>query len=331
MYNAHGGPALGIGLATLLLVCLALGASPAAAQVDEGFNAQNFQAPIDPFGYVTLNGARVLEPGQVFVGGYIDYAEDPLDLRDIREGVIESMTFVHGVLSVGLLEFGDHGGGVEIGAVVPYALQMDGFGRDPRAGSFETATPPAVELPDGRLADIRGEVKIVLLDRAEPIGIALRGWGTTPTGEDKYFLSNDERFGAGGGLILEKAFSWLRIGAEADYEWIEGDTVISTRRFTEEGDPEPKLLTIDDKLHLRAGMALRLFVDDLWLVGEAHHYTRANNLWNTRRESPIELGGALRFERRVMVLVGASTGIVNDGAVGSPEYRLYAALGLTFF
>jgi len=308
---------------------LVVGGRPGLAQVDEGFSAQNFQPPIDRFGYVTLNGARSLEPGEVFVAGYIDYSEDPLDLRDIREGVIEEMTFVHGVLSVGLLEVGEKGG-LSLGVVVPYALEMEGFGRDPDTGDPETFVPPRVDLPDGRLADIRGELKLVLLDRSELLGVGLRAWGTAPTGEDKYFLSNDERFGAGGGLILEKEIGWLRIGAEADYEWLEGRTVISRVRFVEPGDPEPKLLTVDDKLHLRGGVAARLGIDDLWLVVEAHHWARATHLYHARRESPIELGAALRFDRRVLVILGASTGELNKGAVGAAEHRFFASLGVSF-
>jgi len=330
MYNRTRGTRSAVVFSFVATAGLLLGSAAARAQVDEGFNAQNFQPPIDPFGYVVTNGARSLDPGQVFIAAYADVAEHPLDLRDIREGVIDEMTFVHGVLSVGLLRIGEKGG-LSAGIVVPYAAEMDGYGRDPDAGDPASVTPPRVELPDGRLADIRGELKLVMLDRSEVMGVALRGFGIAPTGEDKYFLSNDEHFGGGGGMILEKEFSWLRLGVEADYEWIQGRTVISQVRFVEEGDPEPKLLTVDDKLHLRAGAAVQLFFEDLWLVADAHHWARATNLYNARRESPIEVGGALRFDRRFLVVVGASTGMLNEGAVGAPDWRFFGSVGITFF
>jgi hypothetical protein len=257
-------------------------------------------------------------------------------LRDINEGYIDSMTFVHAVASVGLVNIGDHGG-LALGVVVPYALYMDGFGRDPQTTTPVFVTPPAVELPDGRLADIRGELKLTALDREkDPLGIAFRLWGTMPTGEDKYFLSNDERWGAGGGVILEKMWDRFRIGGEVDYEWIEGDVIISEVRFVD--DPflgpatsrtETEKLRIDDKLHMRLGMGARLFVDDLWLMVEAHHWARATHLYNTTRESPAEIGPALRYEGHgFLALVGASFG-VNDG-VGAPSARGFASLGYAF-
>lgn len=301
---------------------------PAFAQVDEGFNAQNFQPPLDSYGYITMNGARHLRAGHPFVGAYIDWANNPLDLRDIREGYIDDMTFVHGVASIGVINFLDNGG-ISVGAVVPYALQMDGFGRDPQTTDPATVTPPAVDLPNGRLADIRVESKITFLDREkDPIGIALRGFGVLPTGEDKYFLSNDERFGGGGGVILEKDFGGFRIGAEAAYEWIEGDVVISEITFVDDGvteGTEEKKLRVDDKLHMKLGVAKELLIDDLWLVVEASHWARATHLYDTTRESPAEIGGAIRFDRHLMVMVGASAGV--DDGVGAPDVRAFAAIG----
>ena len=307
---------------------------PGLAQVDEGFSAQNFQPPTDSFGYITMNGARHLRAGHPFIGAYVDWSNNPLDLRDINEGYIDRMTFVHGVASIGVVNFLDNGG-ISLGAVVQYAAEMDGIGRDPRTTTPVFVTPEPVDLPDGRLADTRVETKITFLDREkDPIGIALRGWGVIPTGEDKYFLSNDEKFGGGGGLILEKDFGGFRIGAEGAYEWIEGDVVISEVRFVDTGfggileGTEEKRLKIDDKLHMKLGIAKELFVDDLWFVVEATHWARATNMYNTTRESPGEVGAALRFDRHVLVLVGASAG-VNDG-VGAPTVRGFASLGFKF-
>ncbi|MGH7897723.1 MAG: hypothetical protein ACREQQ_07215 [Candidatus Binatia bacterium] len=321
----------GLALSSLLLLALA---RPGLAQVDEGFSAQNFQPPIDSFGYVTMNGARHLRAGHPFAAAYVDWSNNPLDLRDINEGFIDRMTFVHGVASIGVVNFLENGG-ISLGAVVQYAAEMDGIGRDPGTTDPAFVTPPAVELPDGRLADTRVETKITFLDREkDPIGIALRGWGVIPTGEDKYFLSNDEHFGGGGGLILEKDFGGFRIGAEGAYEWIEGDVVISEVEFVDTGIPgisegtESEKLRIDDKLHMKLGVAKELFVDDFWFVVEATHWARALHVYNTTRESPAEIGAALRFDRHVLILVGASAG-VNDG-VGAPDVRGFASLGFRF-
>jgi hypothetical protein len=318
-----------------LMLKLAL-AAPAFAQVDEGFNAENFNPPIDPYGFITMNGARHLRAGHPFFAAYVDYANNPLDLRDINEGYIDDMTFAHGIVSIGLVNFLEHGG-ISLGAVVPYAVQMDGFGRDPRTTDPAFVTPPAVELPDGRLSDIRAETKVTFLDREkDPIGVALRGWGVFPTGEDKYFLSNDEKYGGGAGLILEKDFGGFRLGGQVDYEWFEGDVKISEVRFVDPGfggvleGTESKRLTIDDKLHMKIGAAKELFFDDLWLVVEAWHNTRAEHMYNTPRESPAELGAALRFDRHLLILVGGSIGVPDNQGVGSPDARAFASLGFKF-
>ena len=67
---------------------------------------------------------------------------------------------------------------------------------------------------------------------------------------------------------------------------------------------------------MKLGVAKEIFVDDFWFVVEATHWARATNMYNTTRESPGEVGVALRFDRHVLILVGASAG-VNDG-VGAP-------------
>ena len=324
-----------IRLVSALVLMLVL-AAPALAQVDEGFNAENFNPPIDPFGFITMNGARHLRAGHPFFAAYVDWANNPLDLRDIKEGYIDDMTIGHGVVAIGLVNFLEHGG-ISLGAVVPYAIQMDGFGRDPNTGDPASVTPPPTELPDGRLADIRAETKITFLDREkDPIGIALRGWGVFPTGEDKYFLSNDEKYGGGGGLILEKDFGGFRLGGQVDYEWFEGDVKISEVRFVDTGigglleGTEAKRLTIDDKLHMKLGAAKELFVDDLWFVVEATHWVRAEHMYNTPRESPAEIGAALRFDRHVLILVGGSIGVPDNRGVGAPDARAFASLGFKF-
>src|SRR5687767_6398480 len=84
-YNYYCSSWLRNAVAAIAAVLLALTtASSALAQVDEGFSAQNFQAPMDPYGYVTLNGARTLRAGHPFFGAYIDWSQEPLDLRDIK-------------------------------------------------------------------------------------------------------------------------------------------------------------------------------------------------------------------------------------------------------
>ena len=314
-------------IAAVFVLAWVAPASPGFAQVDEGFYAQNFSPPIDPYGYITLGGARALRAGHPFFAASIDWANDPLDLRDVREGRIEQMTFLQAVAAIGVFNLGE--GGLDIGLVVPFALHMSGFGRDPNTLTGGASPGRRVDLPDDtRLGDSRVEAKLTLLDRTQFMGIALRGYGMLPTGEDKFFLSNDEKFGAGGGVLVEKQIGFLRAGVEVGYEWIDGDTVLSDETFVDPFTGEADLLKIDDKLHMKLGVATELPIDDLWIVLEGMHFTRAEHLWDNERESPIEVGGALRFDRHVLFLIGGSTRVGTG--IGAPDVRAFATVGYKF-
>src|SRR5687768_10420505 len=46
------------------------------------FSAQLFEPPIDPFGYVTVNGGKTLGAGDIHVAAYYDWARRPLPRRE---------------------------------------------------------------------------------------------------------------------------------------------------------------------------------------------------------------------------------------------------------
>ena len=48
-----------LGAAAAIVVGAALGALEAKAQMNNGFDAQNFKVALDPFAYMTVNGALV--------------------------------------------------------------------------------------------------------------------------------------------------------------------------------------------------------------------------------------------------------------------------------
>lgn len=284
---------------------LFLAASQALAVETTSINAQAFMPPVDPYGYITLNGARSLKGfAHMHAALYFNWAHDPFEIEDLGAGVpdikvIENVSMVDLNVGLGILAFGN--GGLEVGFDLPMAVNIDD-------GRFTA-------LDDTAFGDLRTDVKLTLLDREEDVlGVAFRGSVTWPTGDDGNFLSNGDNVNWIVTAIVEKKAGIVRLGVEVGFEKF---------RYSF----NPGIFQIDDKVHLGAGLGIEL-VKDLELVAEIQHTTRWENPWDHEVESPIEFGGAIRYSATPFFLAGASGGL-NDG-VGAPDSRFFFALGVTF-
>jgi hypothetical protein len=279
---------------------------PALGQ-DTGFNTNNFKPTLDPHGYVTMEGARSLRLFQFHGKVMFNWANNPLEFQGTPEDLIDNLSIVDFVLGVGLLEFGN--GGLEFGVDLPLVVENDGR-------SFYDGDR---QLDEGDIGDLRAQLKAVLMDREDDaVGVFARGWIEFPTGETNDWTSNNDdtptlNFGVG----VEKQMGMLRAGIEVDYEWIEGRVRIGG-------------VNVDDKVHLKAGVAIAPLEDmeDLEIMFEVHHWTRAANPWDHEVESPVELGGAIKYSGTIDFMVGGSGGL-NRG-VGAPDARVFASAGFTF-
>lgn len=305
--------------AALAVAGLAAGGAPARAAI-ESFDAQNWKPALDPYGYVTVDGAKTLEPFQFHVAAYFDWEHNPLKLTAGRPGgfgrtVIRDLSQVDLVAGLGIISFGH--GGLEIGIDVPYIVDESGKS----IGDVNPVTGAPKELPETSWGDPRTAVKLTLLDRAEDaIGIALKGEIQWPIGREKAFLNNRNRITPLFSLVIEKKMGILRFGGEIGYEYINQHTEVAG-------------VTVDDKLKLGLAFAVEPFdeketLGKLSFVVEAFHWARIGNLWKHEAESPIEIGGAIKWTGGVFALVGANAGL-NSG-VGSPDERVYASVGVTF-
>ncbi|GIW72035.1 MAG: hypothetical protein KatS3mg102_1577 [Planctomycetota bacterium] len=291
---------------TRVVIGAVLGAAlcaPAAFAVDKGFNANNFYPTVDPFGYVTVAGARSLRTGKLHAKAVFNWANDPLEFPGGK--LIDDWTFVHLIAGFGLLEIGN--GGLSLGVDVPLVLDNDGnelFSGE-RIDEFE-------------ISDVRAEAKLVLMDREDDaIGIFARGFIEFPAGSVREFVSTlQDRPTVNLFAGLEKQLGPLRLGIEVGWTWIEGKIELPG-------------VTIDDKLHLRAGVGLTPFPNDLAdleIVFEVHHWARLSNLYEEEFESPVELGGGIKYTGFIDLMVGGSTGV--DRGVGAPDGRFFFSLGV---
>jgi hypothetical protein len=300
----------------LPLAAVALALAARAAPAFEGIDVENWKPALDPYGYVTVDGARALRSLAPHAALYVNWAHEPLRLEVARPGgfgkdVVRDLTVFDAVLALGLFDLGDHGG-LEIGVDLPYAVDVNGI-----SIALDPATGKPDDLRQASLGNLRTAAKLALLDPEEDVvGIALRGEVQWPTGRDEDFLSNDRHAAWDAGLVVEEKIGPVRFGVEALYEGIHGAIQV-------EG------ATIDDKLKLGAGLAVRPFESlPLEVVAEVFHWTRAGHPWRIAAESPVEVGGAVKLAGTVFALLGASTGL--DTGVGAAEARLYAAIGATF-
>ncbi|MFC1705518.1 hypothetical protein ACFL59_01695 [Planctomycetota bacterium] len=292
-----------------------LSASTAFAQGFKGFHIQTHRPTTDPHGYITLNGARSLKTLEFFASAGFNSSHKPLTSQAPGVDLIKDATYVDLVAGLGVAQFGE-AGGLSIGVDVPLILDLHGVRFNDRNR----------RLPSGNVADIRVNAKATLADREESVlGLFGQVYMDIPSGEDRNFLSNREKFTFGATVGAEKQYSIFRAGVEVGYEWIDGEIKLGG-------------IQIDDKLRLTGGLGVEL-LSDLWLMAEIHMFSRAEHLFEAAREYPMELGGAFRYTGEApgeagpsgadfYGILGASSGL-NKG-IGAPDVRVFGALGLTF-
>lgn len=173
---------------------LTLGLAARGASAFEGFDAENWKPALDPYGYMTVDGARSLRSLELHAALYFNWAHNPLRLEVPRPGgaggreVIRDLSVFDLVLALGLFDLGSHGG-LEIGADLPGAANVNGLsiGVDPVTGKPD-------RLRGASFGDLRTAAKLTLFDREEDaLGLAIRGEIQWPTGRDQDFLSNDRQ------------------------------------------------------------------------------------------------------------------------------------------
>jgi hypothetical protein len=304
---------VGASRVVVILALVAVLAASAPADAFEGFNSQNFRVPHDPHGYITMNGARTLKQFQPHVAVGANYARDPLVFDETLPGeLVTDRTDLDASFGIGLLEFGN--GGISLGVHVPLNLQLEGH----RFGNVNS------ELNAGGWGSITASLKVTALDREDDIvGV----WGQFaiefPSGDDQDFAANADHLSLHWNGGVEKQFGKiLRVGIEAGYQWIDEDIQLAG-------------LQVDDQLRLSAGAAVSPgglagieALEDLWFMFEATVKSRAGDFWERGRESPVELGGGIKYAGPLYVMLGATAG-ANEG-IGAPEIRLFAQIGFTF-
>jgi hypothetical protein len=135
-------------------------------------------------------------------------------------------------------------------------------------------------------------------------------------------MSNDGAFTIGAEVGVEGKIDWVRGGLVLGWEWIDSKFVLPGTD-----------VRVDDRFHIGAAIAVAPLRDiagfeTLEMVFEATHWTLSDRPWDHEASSPVEVGGALRYNGKFFALAGVS-GTLNQG-VGAPDARLVLSLGYAF-
>jgi len=303
------------GLGPVLGALALVAALPAAARAFEAFDAQAFEAPTDPDAYITVDGARAIEghPIGFHAAVYFSYARDPVELRVREDGGRESIDIVEDlpefalVLGVGLFDR------LSLGVAFPFVTHRDGTDIE----------DPTEDLKEEGVGALRAEAKLTVVkpEADDLLGLALKAFVKFPTGAERDFESDAEQYTFGALAILELYLGAVRLGLNAGVEYIGVSIRVADT-------------VVDTKLRLGAGIALdigRLTDDEglegLELVGEVRHFARWEKPYDQEEESPVEIGGAIKYSGTLFALAGASAGL-NEG-VTAPDWRIFVAIGVT--
>lgn len=300
-----------------LLLSLAL---PGAASADDplarGIDPVAAKPAATMSGLLTLEGARVEDPGSFALGLDADLVDGLLALKlgDERVGeLIERRLDLH---LTGAYVVAD---GIEVAVDLPFTVwQRDGFDRIEAETGFPAAAPSSSGVGDARLLG-----KFRLLDEARaPVTAAVIGEVRAPTGDGDSFLG-DRGWVLAPRLAIERTFGEkLRLATEVGYRWRE-----APGRFLN--------LYAGDEVTLGVGGSYALpavaFLERWSALAEVTAATPARSpavASGDALQNAAELLGGLRvglggcFEGTV----AAGTGIAADAGAGRESWRLLAGV-----
>ncbi len=311
----------------IITICSVVLLSGAAEARHRSVDSVIFNPASDGGKYITIHESSTLPQWRYYVGFYLDYAYQPLELRytsGARRPVIDDMLMANVQAAIGFTDW------LEMGINLPVVAWETYYNPDTDSPTKET---------EYGLGDLRLEFKFRVLDiERYHFGIAIIPFGTFPTvtpnlqstadatlksGWRNGKFASNESFTVGAKLALEgdiKNRVWLAVNA--------GYQMLRFRQYYTDGDA-----WVDDTFLLGIGTHIR--ITDAWrLIGEFYTETVAkpiSNIFQSQRQTPLEGIGAVRFQpqnpkiRGMMFTLGGGRGITCG--IGSPDLRVFFNFG----
>ncbi|HVR62597.1 MAG TPA: OmpA family protein [Polyangia bacterium] len=288
--------------AGLLLFCL--GTERAEAQ---GFDAQLFRPAMSTSAYFSQERARVLGRAEINAGLTLDYARNPLVLRDadtnqIVDGgsVVANRLAADVGIALGIADF------LELRARVPIVLVQTGELDLIRAQGSLKATA---------LGDFEVSAKAGLVGGPADVGfhLAVALGLTVPSGSTSGF-AGDGGVGARPRLIIGYEAARFSLAANAGYNLRHKNSLPSGS------------LTVDDELAGGLGAAYAVAPDSLWVVGEAYLARGVHAEGAGIRDTPSEALAGARYALPGPWMLQGGVGFGLTSGVGAPTVRAFLTL-----
>ncbi len=284
-------------------------AQSAAPPYDPAIELQLLELPAGPKTFLAVADADVIMPRQLALDVMFTFLTNPFVIYDVAPGedrlesqrtrVVRSISAIELAAAYGLSER------LQLNIALPM-VTMTGDGLDP-----ETAMAVPGGLSETGLGDLRLEAKLRLARRGRLRLAGIVGL-TLPTS-----------FGSGGSAFLGDDLPSARARLAA--QWTAGRLALGANAGVILRKPRELYASeVGQQATWSAAAALRV-TERFFVLGEA--FGRTGLTSPSLDGSPLEVGGALRVfvTSSLAVVAGGGGGVVSG--IGSPELRVFAALG----
>ncbi len=269
-------------------------------------NAQLFFPVVDDSRYFSLYSSQTFQPKQFRFGLSINYGRNPVEVGvggNRRLGLVDNLVMmdVHG--SFGVLDW------LQIGADIPVAAAV----KTENISTGQAKTSAA-------MGDIRLSSKFRLLNiDKHSVGFSLLPYIDVPTGSGSKFVGNNS---LAGGLSLIADFDIkqrVQIATNMGFYFRDRTTV-------QQGGVSFNTV-VDDAFTYGLGLnwSIKEWVE---LAGEVTGSTRLGNFFGNEVETPLEVGGGLKFfptpVQGLEINVGVKSGMTFG--FGAPDFRIIAGV-----
>ncbi len=295
----------------LMAVITALAASQSASALIKNADVVTINPATDGGKYITIHQSNTMPQWSYNVGGYFNYAFEPLEYADAsgnrRRGIIDDLLMMDVQGAIAWTDWW------LTGVNVPMAVWETFYNPN------QTATTVQKQNLYGKMGDVRLEMKFRFLDIDRyHVGLSLVPYMYFPTGKSNYFLGNG-MWSPGGTLVFDadiknRVFLALNVGYR-NY---------SKTRY----DVNNTNAVIDDTITLGGGVNVR--INDSWAVlGEVMDESVISGFFKNQLQNPAEFLVSGRWTpqtraKGLAVTVGGGRGITTG--IGSPDFRVLAGV-----
>lgn len=291
--------------------------STVQAQKQTAVQVQQFRPWADPSGMFQTQSAENLGHLQFLAGLYLNYAKDPLALRDAKTGdrladgsILSHQIGADLVLGIGFIDY------LELAVQIPLSLYQ--VGKIPNQQGLFTDPAPGTDISGFALSDIKIHIKSGFLKEKDMgINLGIQLYVGIPAGDtDKFNGAGGLTFGAA--LLFSKHIGSLNIAFNFGYRYQPSTKVV-------------ELLVIEQELFYGLGLSLALVEDSFDLIFDVAGATGfTGGSIGGLRAAPLEgyIGARIYPGSNTDLALNVGVGLPFFPGYGTPQIRAF--FGVTY-